>query len=129
MGGDYGGPVHGSPPLAGSWTVPHHGAMRTRTNSRPNTKTCIARLALTVMAACVIALTFVPSLVSGTKAAAAPPAGLTVPAYWTVASDGGIFSFGGAPFYGSEGGKPLNAPIVGIASTPDHGGYWMVASD
>ena len=103
--------------------------MITRTNSRPNTKTCIARLALTVMAACVIALTFVPSLVSGTKAAAAPPAGLTVPAYWTVASDGGIFSFGGAPFYGSEGGKPLNAPIVGIASTPDHGGYWMVASD
>jgi hypothetical protein len=27
------------------------------------------------------------------------------------------------------GGKPLNAPIVGIAATPDGGGYWEVASD
>ncbi len=103
--------------------------MRTRPTTRPNSTTCIARLALSVVAATVIALTFVPSLVSGTKAAAAPPPGLTVPAYWTVASDGGIFSFGGAPFYGSEGGKPLNQPIVGMAATADRGGYWMVASD
>ena len=27
------------------------------------------------------------------------------------------------------GGKPLNAPIVGMAATPDGGGYWLVASD
>jgi hypothetical protein len=33
--------------------------------------------------------------------------------YWLVASDGGIFSFGDATFYGSEGGTTLNAPIVG----------------
>jgi hypothetical protein len=46
-----------------------------------------------------------------------------------VASDGGVFSFSDAPFYGSMGGKHLNAPIVGIASTNDHGGYWLVASD
>jgi hypothetical protein len=51
------------------------------------------------------------------------------PSYWTVASDGGIFSFGGAHFYGSMGGHPLNRPIVGIGSTPDGGGYWLVASD
>jgi hypothetical protein len=56
-------------------------------------------------------------------------AALTVPSYWTVASDGGVFAFGGAPFFGSEGGKHLNAPIVGISSTNDHGGYWLVASD
>ena len=49
--------------------------------------------------------------------------------YWEVASDGGIFAFGGAGFYGSQGGKPLNAPIVGIAATPDGQGYWEVASD
>ena len=27
----------------------------------------------------------------------------------------GLFAFGGAGFYGSQGGKPLNSPIVGIA--------------
>ena len=49
--------------------------------------------------------------------------------YWLVASDGGIFSFGDAAFFGSMGGKPLNKPIVGMAATPDGGGYWLVASD
>ena len=35
--------------------------------------------------------------------------------YWLVASDGGIFSFGDAKFYGSMGAKHLNAGIVGMA--------------
>ena len=38
--------------------------------------------------------------------------------YWLVASDGGIFSFGDADFYGSTGGTPLNKPVVGMAATP-----------
>ena len=49
--------------------------------------------------------------------------------YHLVASDGGIFSFGSAKFYGSMGGTPLNKPIVGMASTPHGHGYWEVASD
>ncbi len=49
--------------------------------------------------------------------------------YWVVASDGGIFNFGDAPFFGSAGGMHLNKPIVGMAATPDGGGYWVVASD
>ncbi len=49
--------------------------------------------------------------------------------YWEVASDGGIFTFGNAGFYGSMGGSHLNRPIVGIASTRDGKGYWEVASD
>jgi hypothetical protein len=49
--------------------------------------------------------------------------------YWLVAADGGIFAFGNAPFYGSMGGKHLDQPIVGMASTPDGKGYWLVASD
>ena len=49
--------------------------------------------------------------------------------YWLVASDGGIFSYGDAGFYGSTGGMKLNQPIVGMAATPNGKGYWLVASD
>jgi subtilase family serine protease len=49
--------------------------------------------------------------------------------YWTVASDGGIFSFGQMAYYGSMGGRPLTRPVVGMASTPSSKGYWLVASD
>jgi pyruvate, orthophosphate dikinase len=36
--------------------------------------------------------------------------------YWLVASDGGIFTFGTAPFYGSAGGIRLNQPITGMTA-------------
>jgi Glycosyl hydrolases family 43 len=49
--------------------------------------------------------------------------------YWLVASDGGIFSFGDAKFFGSTGAIHLNRPIVGMARTMDGKGYWLVASD
>jgi hypothetical protein len=39
--------------------------------------------------------------------------------YWLVAFDGGVFSFGGAPYEGSMGGSPIDAAIVGIAAPPD----------
>jgi hypothetical protein len=48
--------------------------------------------------------------------------------YFLVAADGGIFAYGNAAFAGSEGGKALNKPIVGMAVTPA-GGYYLVASD
>ena len=49
--------------------------------------------------------------------------------YWLVASDGGIFAFGTARFYGSAAYTPLKSPIVGISPTRDGRGYWLVASD
>ena len=49
--------------------------------------------------------------------------------YWFVASDGGIFAFGGAGFFGSTGNIRLNKPIVGMAASPSGLGYWLVASD
>jgi hypothetical protein len=49
--------------------------------------------------------------------------------YWLVGSDGGIFTFGSAQFYGSTGDLNLQRPVVGISSTSSHGGYWLVASD
>jgi hypothetical protein len=51
------------------------------------------------------------------------------PGYWQVGSDGGIFSFGAAQFYGSTGSMRLNKPVVGMAATPSGDGYWLVASD
>jgi hypothetical protein len=58
-----------------------------------------------------------------------PPPGPPNSSYWLVASDGGIFSFGNAQFYGSTGGLVLNKPVVGMASTSSGNGYWFVASD
>ncbi|HEV3364868.1 MAG TPA: hypothetical protein VG795_12165, partial [Acidimicrobiia bacterium] len=49
--------------------------------------------------------------------------------YRLVATDGGIFAFGDAPFLGSTGGVVLNRPIVGTAPTPSRRGYWLVAAD
>ena len=72
-----------------------------------------------------------PPVTSNLPLVGAALAGTASPAsgYWEAATDGGIFSFGSAAFHGSMGGQPLNAPIVGMAATPDGNGYWEVASD
>jgi sugar lactone lactonase YvrE len=49
--------------------------------------------------------------------------------YWLVGSDGGIFTFGSAQFYGSTGSLRLQRPVVGITPTADKHGYWLVATD
>ncbi len=49
--------------------------------------------------------------------------------YWLVGSDGGIFTFGSARFYGSTGAMTLQRPVVGITPTGNDAGYWLVASD
>jgi YVTN family beta-propeller protein len=54
---------------------------------------------------------------------------VTTTSYRLAGSDGSVFSFGNAQFYGSMGGKPLNQPVVAMAATPDGKGYWLVASD
>jgi hypothetical protein len=58
-----------------------------------------------------------------------PPPAPPNSSYWLVASDGGIFSFGNAQFYGSTGGIVLNKPVVGMTPTSSGNGYWFVASD
>ena len=45
-----------------------------------------------------------------------------------MAADGGVFAYN-APFLGSMGGRPLNAPMRFMTGTPDFGGYRLVASD
>jgi hypothetical protein len=59
----------------------------------------------------------------------APPAPAPTYGYWLVGSDGGIFNFGSAQFYGSTGSLKLQRPVVGISPTTNKGGYWLVASD
>jgi hypothetical protein len=63
-----------------------------------------------------------------------PPPVVTSPStsshgYWLAGSDGGIFSFGSAQFYGSTGSLVLQRPVVGITPTANDVGYWLVASD
>ena len=59
----------------------------------------------------------VTGLPSGGSGGSGGSAGATQ-GYWLVASDGGIFSYGDATFYGSTGNIHLNDPIVGTAATP-----------
>ena len=49
--------------------------------------------------------------------------------YEVTSADGAQHPFGGASYFGSIAGTPLNRPIVGTASTSTSNGYWMVASD
>ena len=46
--------------------------------------------------------------------------------YWMVAADGGIFTFGNAPFYGSLGGQGYSA--LGLVITTASGGYSIITS-
>jgi hypothetical protein len=43
-------------------------------------------------------------------------------------SDGGVFGYGDAQFYGSTGGLRLNKSVVGMAAAPGGNGSWLVAS-
>jgi hypothetical protein len=45
-----------------------------------------------------------------------------------VASDGGIFSFGDAVFFGSQGGSSPADPVVAMAATATGKGYWVASS-
>ena len=49
--------------------------------------------------------------------------------YWLVASDGGVFAFGDAGFFGSTGNIHLVSPIVSMAGTRDGQGYLLTAAD
>ncbi len=51
--------------------------------------------------------------------------------FWEVSTNGGIYTFGDAGFYGSLPGIRVApaAPIIGMTRTPDGGGYWLVGAD
>jgi hypothetical protein len=88
-----------------------------------------SRLRRGVIALVVLVATALTPLLTSSGAAPAAAASSPSPGYWMVASDGGIFNYGGARFFGSTGAIKLNMPIVGMAATPSGNGYWLVASD
>lgn len=49
--------------------------------------------------------------------------------YYVVAEDGGVYSYGDAPFHGSAADLKLQRPIVNAALAADGKGYYLVASD
>jgi hypothetical protein len=67
-----------------------------------------------------------PSLKGSLVDIAAKPDGR---GYWTVGTDGGVFTHGNAKFYGSLGDTQLAEPITAMASTNSGNGYWLAAAD
>jgi hypothetical protein len=49
--------------------------------------------------------------------------------YYVLGNDGGIFSYGNAPFYGSVPGDGLHIHAVLMSLTPDQAGYWILGAD
>jgi hypothetical protein len=49
--------------------------------------------------------------------------------YLTLTNDGGVYAYGGAPFFGSMSGKKLNAPAISLVPTPAGNGYWQLSAD
>jgi hypothetical protein len=95
----------------------------------PSLTTLNARFRRRLAVAVAVVVTAVLPAATTARAADVPAGATPVGGYWMVSSDGGIFSFGDAGFYGSTGDLRLNQPIVGIAATPSGRGYWMVATD
>jgi hypothetical protein len=84
-------------------------------------------VAVSVLALGTVGLTALTSGASGAaglRAEAASGRG-----YWLAGTDGGVFAFGTAQFYGSLAGRHLAAPISGIVPTADDKGYWLTGRD
>jgi len=73
--------------------------------------------------------TYAPVVTAPTPRPVVAAAGAVSPSYWLFARDGGVFTFGNAPFDGSLGATKLAAPIVGGTGTLDGKGYFMVGAD
>jgi hypothetical protein len=101
------GGISGTPTTAGTSNF----TVRVTDSTTPTAQTASANFTIVVTQTAVKGLTIVNS------------------GYWLVASDGGIFTYGSAGFFGSTGALHLNKPIVGMAAAPDGRGYWLVASD
>jgi hypothetical protein len=83
------------------------------------------RSAARVGSALVVALSCIVGLATTASATTPGP----IAGYWSVDSTGRVFPDGDAGDLGDLRDVHLNAPIVGIASTPDGKGFWLAAGD
>jgi hypothetical protein len=67
-----------------------------------------------------------PTTQGGAMALRSTPTG---DGYWIAGSDGGVFTYGDAQFYGSLGDVDLEAPITDLEPTPSGRGYWLLGAD
>jgi hypothetical protein len=116
----------GSPILSYRVTASPDGASCTYTVSQPENDTCTVT---GLTNGTTYTFTVTATNANGTGPASAPSNSAGTHGYWMVGSDGGIFTFGSANFYGSTGNLRLVRPVVGITPTHDRGGYWLDASD
>src|SRR5439155_27054418 len=105
---------------AGNWSVPQAVLVALAPGGSPADRTVVVANTVTSADPAYNGIAAAPARV---HIAAVPASG-----YWLVASDGGIFSFGDAHFFGSTGAIRLNQPIVAAVATPTGAGYRRVAS-
>jgi len=69
----------------------------------------------------------------GGKSLAAPVVGIAATpdgkGYWLVGADGGVFTFGDAGFYGSDGAAVPTPPIAAMSPAQNDNGYWLLEPD
>ena len=82
-------------------------------------RSAVARRGAALAAAALTVTAMVGSLV---LRAPRPATASGTQGYWLASTDGGVFNYGQAPFFGSAGSAPLNSPIVGFVPTPTAGG-------
>jgi hypothetical protein len=110
------------PPTTTTTTTTTTTSPPTTTTTRPPTTTTTTRPPATTTTTKLPTTTTVPPVTTpptSPSSPAIPPSTPPTPAV-TIKSGG---------YFGSAGALHLNKPIVGMASTPDGGGYWLVASD
>src|SRR5882757_7255212 len=83
-------------------------------------------LQLVAMAAMVSLCASGLTVTADSVAASTPPSPCGL---WIAWSDGFVESHFGCVNYGDMSAARLNAPIVGMAATPSHHGYWLVGRD
>ena len=49
--------------------------------------------------------------------------------YWLIASDGGVFGFGGVKFYGNPLTRGVHKTVARLRATDTGAGYWILATD